>query len=257
MSTDSSNQPETKRVPWNPIVAIFFVLAVFYVSQIIGGALLSIYPSFKHWTTSQATAWLNDSVAAQFTFVLIAEVLSIWAIYLFLKQFKVGWASIGLKKPRLRDVVVGFAAAPVYYILYLGVVSGATALLPKIDINQEQQIGFGSVHGPAAMIMTYISLAVLPPIAEEIMVRGFLYSSLKKALPTLWAVLATSAIFAAAHLPEGGASGPLWIGAIDTFVLSLVLIYLREKTGSLWASITLHAIKNSVAFFALFVFGGR
>ena len=49
-------------------------------------------------------------------------------------------------------------------------------------------------------------------------------------------------LFAVAHLPEGGAAGPLYIAALDTFVLSLVLIYLREKTGSLWASITLHAV---------------
>ncbi|HVX57224.1 MAG TPA: CPBP family intramembrane glutamic endopeptidase, partial [Candidatus Saccharimonadales bacterium] len=109
------------------------------------------------------------------------------------------------------------------------------------------------VQGALPMTLTFISLVVLPPLAEEIMVRGFLYSSLKKALPTIWAVLITSGLFAAAHLPEGGASGPLYIGAIDTFVLSLVLIYLREQTGNLWASITLHACKNGFAFVTLFV----
>ncbi len=85
------------------------------------------------------------------------------------------------------------------------------------------------------------------------MVRGFLYSTLKKAMPLFGAVVLTSAIFASAHLPEGGAAGPLWIGALDTFVLSLFLIYLREKTNGLWASMTLHAVKNGVAFVALFV----
>jgi membrane protease YdiL (CAAX protease family) len=89
------------------------------------------------------------------------------------------------------------------------------------------------------------------------MVRGFLYSTLKKALPTAGAVILTSLLFAGAHLPEGGAAGPLYIAALDTFVLSLILIYLREKTGSLWASITLHACKNGVAFLALFVFHAR
>jgi membrane protease YdiL (CAAX protease family) len=67
------------------------------------------------------------------------------------------------------------------------------------------------------------------------------------------AVILTSLIFASAHLPEGGAAGLLYIAALDTFILSLVLIYLREKTGGLWASITLHAIKNGIAFVALFV----
>ena len=123
---------------------------------------------------------------------------------------------------------------------------------PGLNVNQQQDIGFTNVHGAGALILTFISLVILPPLAEEIMVRGFLYSTLKKAMPALSAVLLTSALFAAAHLPEGGAAGPLYIAALDTFVLSLVLIYLREKTGSLWGSITLHATKNGIAFVALF-----
>ena len=85
------------------------------------------------------------------------------------------------------------------------------------------------------------------------MARGLLYSSLKKAMPIAGAAVITSLIFAAAHLPEGGAAGPLYVAAIDTFILSLVLVYLREKTGSLWSSITLHSFKNGVAFVLLFV----
>lgn len=81
----------------------------------------------------------------------------------------------------------------------------------------------------------------------------FYIRRLKKAL-SLWpAVILTSLIFASAHLPEGGSAGPLYIAAIDTFVLSLVLIFLREKTGSLWAGITLHAAKNGIAFVYLFI----
>ncbi len=109
------------------------------------------------------------------------------------------------------------------------------------------------MHGQAALALTFISLVILPPLAEEIMVRGFLYSTLKKAMRPIGAVILTSALFAAAHLPEGGAAGPLYIAALDTFILSLVLIYLREKTGGLWASITLHASKNGIAFLLLFV----
>jgi len=46
----------------------------------------------------------------------------------------------------------------------------------------------------------------------------------------------------------------LWVAGIDTFILSLVLIYLREKTDSLYASIGLHMLKNTIAFLGLFVF---
>jgi uncharacterized protein len=253
-NNDGLDPSANQTVRWNPLLAIIFMVVVFYLSQILAGVIVSLYPVGKGWSSDQTFDWLGESVAGQFTFVLIAELLAIGAIYWFLRRYKSSWQTIGLKKPRWRDLGLGLAAVPIYYIIYILTVIVVGALVPSLNIDQEQQIGFENVHGLLQLTMTFISLAVLPPLAEEIMVRGFLYSSLKKALPVGGAVIATSAIFAAAHLPEGGDGGLLWIAALDTFVLSLVLIYLREKTGSLWASITLHAVKNSVAFLVLFVF---
>lgn len=244
-------------VPWRPWLGVLFIVFVYYASQIFAGILISIYPELRHWSQGQALDWLNESVGAQFVFILLAEAASIGALYLFLKHYKLGFSSIGLKKPRWNDVGLGLLAVPVYFLFYLLTVGVVSHFVPSLDINQEQQIGFDNVYGALPLLMTFVSLVILPPLVEEIMVRGFLYSTLKKALPTVVAVVATSLIFASAHLPEGGAAGPLYIAALDTFVLSLVLIYLREKTGSLWASITLHACKNGVAFLALFVFHAR
>ena len=60
-------------------------------------------------------------------------------------------------------------------------------------------------------------------------------------------------LFAVAHLPEGGSDGPLYIAAIDTFVLSLFLVGLRERTRGIWAGMVLHASKNFIAFYYLFI----
>jgi membrane protease YdiL (CAAX protease family) len=215
--------------------------------------LVSIYPFVHHWTNTEANTWLNNSINAQFFYVLAAETFTLGAIYLFLKKYNVSFRAIGLRRPRWSDPVYGLLAVPLYYVLYLLSVGIVSHFVPSLNVNQQQEIGFTNVHGLAELTLTFISLVILPPITEEIMVRGFLYSSFKKAIPTIGAVIVTSAIFASAHLPEGGAAGPLWIAALDTFVLSLVLILLREKTGSLWSSMTLHAIKNGIAFMALFV----
>ena len=231
-----------------------FVVVVYFVSQLIAGALVSVYPLSMHWSQSRSLDWLNNSIGAQFAYILMAEAIVVGAVYWFLRFCKRGFAAIGLKRPRWRDPVYGLMALPLYFILYLATVTVITHFVPSLNVNQQQQLGFNNVTGTEPLILTFISLVILPPLAEEIMVRGFLYSSLKKAMPMAGAVVATSAIFAAAHLPEGGAAGPLYIAALDTFVLSLVLIYLREKTGSLWASITLHALKNGIAFAALFAF---
>lgn len=245
------------RVPWNPWLGVLFVLVVYYVSQLVGGLIVSIYPALKHYSHAEALSWLNNSTLGQFSYILIVEGLTLGAIYLFLKKYHTDFKIIGLKRPRPRDAIYGLAAAPAYYILYLITVAAVSHFVPSFNINQSQDIGFTNVHGAAQLVVTFISLVILPPITEEIMVRGYLYSSLKKGLPTVAAVIMTSLIFASAHLPEGGAAGPLYIAAVDTFILSLVLIYLREKTGSLWAGITLHAIKNAVAFIALFVIASR
>jgi hypothetical protein len=83
--------------------------------------------------------------------------------------------------------------------------------------------------------------------------RGFLFSSLKRGMTVVVAAIVTSSIFAIAHLQFGSDAPLLWLAAIDTFVLSLVLCYLRQKTGSLWPCIGLHMIKNGLAFTVLFL----
>lgn len=261
MSTDSSNKavdsnqgPVVPKISWNPWVAVVFVIAVYYVSQIISGLVVSIYPILEHWSQAQSNAWLEKSVWAQFFYILIAEALTLGAIYLFLRAQKSSFKSIGFRRPRLSDVGHGLLILPLYFVSYIIVVTIVQKLIPGLNINQAQQLGFTNAAGVGTLILTFISLVILPPIVEETMVRGFLYTSLKKSMPQIGAALVTSAIFASAHLQAGSGAPLLWIAAIDTFVLSLFLIYLREKTGSLWASMTLHALKNGIAFASIFIF---
>jgi membrane protease YdiL (CAAX protease family) len=256
-SSDPEQRPPLPAAAWNPWGGIAFVIVVFYAAQVVASLFILAYATIAHWSHSYAVSQLNNSVSVQFAYILAAETLSIGGIYLFLRVYKLNLASIGFKRPRWTDPFFGLAALPVYFILYIVALAVITHFVPSLNVSQKQQLGFNSVHGPLQMVLTFISLVVLPPLAEEIMVRGFLYSSLKKLMPTAGAVIITSAIFASAHLPEGGSAGPLYIAAIDTFTLSLVLIWLREKTGSLWAGITLHALKNGIAFMALFVFATR
>lgn len=252
MSSDSSDRLAPPLLPWPPLLAVVYVIIIFFSAQFLASLVVYLYPLSRHWSMLQASNWLSNSVAGQFSFVLIAESLTVAAVYGWLWKFKSNFGAIGLKRPRLRDLAYGLLAAPLYYLLYALLLSIATKYF-SINVNQQQNIGFDNVHGSWPLILTFISLVILAPIAEEILMRGMMYTSLKKLLRPLWAAILTSLIFAAAHLPEGGSGGPLWVAAIDTFTLSLVLCYLRDKTGSLWSAITLHSLKNTVAFAALFL----
>lgn len=262
MSDASSNpEPVIERQPLDgPRAAIFSLVAtgfIYLVVPAIAALLVIIYPRLQGQSLKQIEAWLTSSIVAQFFYVLLAETLTIALIFWLLKRFRWSWKTIGLIKPRWYHPLVGIAAAVPYFVLYVAMAKAVSALVPGFDINQEQQIGFDSVHGTLQLTLTFISLVVLPPLAEEITMRGFLYTGLRKWLPRILAALAVSVLFGAAHLSEGGPAGPLWVAALDTCILSLVLIGLREWTGNLWAGITLHATKNFVAFLALFIFTAR
>src|SRR5690606_18538260 len=126
---------------------------------------------------------------------------------------------------------------------------------PSIDFEQNQQIGFETAKTAAQLALVFVSLVVIPPIVEEILFRGFLYKGLRTKWPKWLSTLVVSVLFAIAHLQFGSGAPLLWVAAIDTFALSLVLVYLREKTNGLSAPILLHAFKNAIAFTLLFIIG--
>jgi membrane protease YdiL (CAAX protease family) len=248
-----SSPSKSNEITWNPWETLGVTVAIYFVSQILGAALIYIYPLTQGWSQNQANYWFEHNIYGQFLLVLAVEAISLLLLALYLRRRKASFKTIGLKPPRwLRDagyVILGFGVYFTVYLIVLGILSG----MVHIDVNQQQQIGFDNAHG-IQLLPVFISLAILPPIAEEIIVRGFLYSGLKKTLPVFWAVLITSVMFATAHLQAGSGQPLLWVAGIDTFILSLVLIYLREKTDSLYASIGLHMLKNTIAFLGLFVF---
>ena len=249
----AAEQNNKNAISWNPWVAVVFVIVVYYFSQFFASLAVSLYPALQHWNQTQANDWIQQSIWGQFAYVAIAETLTVAALYQFLRWRKVSWRAIGWRRPKWSDPAWALAVVPLYYLSYLVVVAVIHALSPSLDINQAQQIGFSGAHGFGNLLVIFISLVILPPFVEELIVRGFLYTSLKKGMPQLAAVIVTSLIFASAHLQAGSGAPLLWIAFIDTFILSLFLIYLREKTDGLWANMTLHATKNGLAFVSLFI----
>lgn len=140
-----------------------------------------------------------------------------------------------------------------YFAIYIALVLALKALIPSLNTGQEQELGFGEHVAGADLAYVLMSLVLLPPIVEEILVRGFLYTGLRSKFPKIPAALITSILFAMAHLQFGSGNALLWIAALDTFTLSMVLVYLRDKTDSLVAPIGVHMLKNGIAFMSLFI----
>ena len=94
---------------------------------------------------------------------------------------------------------------------------------------------------------------IIAPLAEELLFRGYLYGKIRKLAPIWVAVLVSSLAFGVAHLWSGPDTPLQWAVMIDTFVLGIMLSLLREYTGAVWASVLVHAIKNGLAFYLLFM----
>ncbi len=248
-----SKKQEKDGINWTPTTTVTVTLAIYFGAQIIGAGLIYLLPSLFGVQESTITHWLDKVILGQFIFVIVIEALTFYFLYWFIKRRQSNLRAIGLKRPKWRDlgyVLIGFA---IYFISYFFVLAIVRQIAPHLDTNQKQVIGFdGASHWQLPLV--FISLVILPPLVEETLVRGFLYSGLKKRVPIIWAAIITSVMFAAAHLQAGNGEPLLWTAAIDTLILSFVLIYLREKTGGLSASIGLHMLKNLIAFVSLFIF---
>jgi membrane protease YdiL (CAAX protease family) len=232
----------------DPFTSIGLLVGVFLLSQLLAVFIIGLYPAFHNWTGAQSTAWL-ETVPAQFLYVLAAEILSVSMIFWLLKKAGIKRSRIGFVKPKAVDAIYALLTYGVYFIVFIFIFMVASRFT---DTGQKQELGFDDPLGQGQLIMTFISLVLLPPIAEEIMFRGFLFSSLRAKMRFRYAVILTSVLFGVAHLQFGSDAPLLWIAAIDTFTLSCFLCYLREKTGRIWPSVFLHATKNLIAFITLY-----
>ncbi|HSX35563.1 MAG TPA: type II CAAX endopeptidase family protein [Patescibacteria group bacterium] len=249
---DPAAPPSKDGARWEPLTAIALTPLSFVVGEFIAAAVVGLFPHLLGWPTDQANAWLS-STAGQFVFVVLAEGLVLLIARSFIRWRKGTLADVGIyRKPQLYDAAVGIIAFAIYFVAVTLVLNWASSQL-HVNIGQKQELGFDIVTGTTAKVMAFVSLVLLPPLVEEIMFRGFLFGSLRKKLPFAATTLLVSVIFASLHLLEGEGSGLLWVAGIDTFVLSLILCYVREKTGNIWAGMAVHMLKNGMAFLYLYV----
>ena len=250
---DSSRPSNAKYSPLSAIVITF--LAYFVGSQLAIGLVAAIYVATTGRTVDQALNTLQDVTTGQFFVAAAAYLGMLGTVYAFMRFRKITWSSIGLGRyPRSGDIGFALISFVGYFIILAVILQLVDGIIPSVNLEQEQQVGFENATGLVPLALVFVSLVVLPPLVEEIMIRGFLYTGLRARWTRNISIIVASFLFGIAHLQLGLGAPPLYVAAIDTFILSVVLILLREKTGSLWSGIFVHALKNGVAFLALFVF---
>lgn len=155
---------------------------------------------------------------------------------------------IGLKGlPTWADIGLSPVAYIVSTLLALGLVEFFGLLFPWFNAGEVQNIGFNVLMNAPERIIAFLVLVVLAPIVEEIIFRGWLYGKLRAKLSAPIAILLVSVLFGIVHFQ--------WNVGVNVFALSVVLCVLREITGTVYAGILTHMIKNGVAFYLLYIVG--
>ena len=150
---------------------------------------------------------------------------------------------------RLRPAVLGLrrtAAAHAFwlvlgsYALFLVVTAVWTSVI-GINDRENVPVSLGTRDSAGALIAAIVLVCAVAPIAEELFFRGFLFGALRR-YGLVPAAAMTGILFGCAHV----ASSPIGF-IVPLAVLGVLLCLLYERTGSLYPSMALHCLNNSIA----------
>jgi membrane protease YdiL (CAAX protease family) len=150
---------------------------------------------------------------------------------LFLKKPWHIWRIFGLgRRVDWLLVLAGMAVISVVnWVLYY--LAPASEIDPT-DFLEAAQLDF---PGLASLIF---SSAIVAPVFEEIVFRGFLFQGLRKKTGAGWAAVISTVLFALTHTQYD------MFGWISVGTMGMVACYLTLRTGSLKSAIALHALGN-------------
>ncbi|MFL5845636.1 MAG: CPBP family intramembrane glutamic endopeptidase [Solirubrobacteraceae bacterium] len=147
-------------------------------------------------------------------------------------------AAFGLRPARLASSA-GFVIGG--YVLFI-LISAAWVALLGIQERENVAVDLGTRDSALAAAGAAFLVCVVAPLCEELFFRGFLFGALRKRSLTL-ALVVSGGAFGLAHV----ASSPIGF-IVPLATLGVILALLYERTGSLYPSISLHALNNSIAF---------
>lgn len=201
---------------------------------------------FSFFAQSQVTA---DQADAKITMspsllvmniVVFAFLVAVATILVFWRVRPVTW--LGLRWQQWPHFFwIGPAAVMVMWVV-LGVLqtSGYIAWMEKLVGSPSTQEAVKLLRESKDWLIVGLmafSAAIVAPIAEEVIFRGYLYPVTKHFAGRWIGMVATSLLFAAGH-----GNVPL---LLPLFLLGILMALAYEWTGSLWAAISIHFFFNT------------
>lgn len=161
-----------------------------------------------------------------------------------------GWAEMGL---------VGGVANAVRGMLGGAVYAGPVILVTAILAAVAAQVAGVVPTSPlpptgsaAGLALHLVAGAVIAPVAEELLFRGFALTAWRRSVGARGAIARSSLVFVLAHVLFVGGEGfreaasLAFVAGVARVPVAIALGWLYVRTGSLWGPIGLHAAYNAI-----------
>jgi membrane protease YdiL (CAAX protease family) len=249
---------EAQPVPWtwlDLLRAVAFALGIVAACAVlVGGGYAAL--RFAEQRHLLEAGWLGQHLgpvrpyAAGILVLLVGGVLygaALLGIRRYsIQKYRLPWSALYLRHVGwMRYLAMPALYIPMQFGTVLILTVQARASGHAMDNPQRDIIAGIAHHHWFNYVAVFLVAAVIAPIAEEIVFRGFFYRLLRKRLPTWAAVPISAAVFAVLH------GIPVLIPML--FYLGVVFALVVEHTRSLYCSIILHAVQNAISLLVLFV----
>ena len=219
---------------WHGINALVGVM-IAALAMIIGTILVAIFDPQFDTTAGKDAAQLMVALALGGTAIG-------FALFDSGGKLKEAFGKLGMGA-RITFGVIGLALLA--WLIYVVFAAILTPLLQPDQKDVTNELGTNKDSIGSIAIAGFL-IVILAPLTEEMFFRGFMFASLRRSM-SLWPAAAIAAVvWGSLHL-SGGNIGV----AIQLSVFGVILAWLYERSGSLWAPITAHALNNTIAFILL------
>ena len=149
-------------------------------------------------------------------------------------------ASLGLRRP-LRSPWAYWGIAVLAYIAFI-LIYGSFVHPHQRDITRE--LGFG--EGVSGALVAFFLIVIAAAIAEEIFFRGFVFGGFRRRFSFPVAAVFAALLFGAIHASNG-----TWTIIPQLAFFGFLLCWVYEETGSIYSTIPLHMLNNTLAFIVI------
>lgn len=248
----AETQIDPDRPPWGPLTGIsvwlvsvaaivvvpILAVALWLVIQAARGAPL---PDFK--VREQVEQWIlsPNILLLQIVSTIAAHAITIavcWAVVTRLRS-RPFWASLGWHWGRHRVW---------YWVAVTGCILVGIQILTKILMRflPEAESPFDQLLRSSQQVRIAVAaLAIFTaPLAEEVVYRGVLFSSLRKYLGPVATIVIVSFTFTGVHVFQNRGA---WVSISGLLFLSFSLTIVRARTRSILPCVFIHTLNNAIA----------